>query len=83
MPVLTDLIENDVVNLDARDREDSIIYGMPIIEVDKANTVYVFKRSMAVGFAGLQNPLFFHDKTYMIFGDAKASVQAIIGEFKE
>ncbi|NQZ68234.1 MAG: NAD(P)(+) transhydrogenase (Re/Si-specific) subunit beta [Lentisphaeria bacterium] len=73
---------NDVVNPDARDDESSPIYGMPIIEVDKARTVFVLKRSMSSGFAGVQNPLFFNDNTRMLFGDAKASISGIVAEFK-
>ena len=73
---------NDVVNPSARDDESSPIFGMPIIEVDKARTVFVLKRSMASGFAGIDNPLFFSQNTRMLFGDAKASVSAIVGEFK-
>lgn len=74
---------NDVVNPAARDDEGSAIYGMPIIEVDKAKTVIVMKRSMATGFAGIQNPLFFKENTRMLFGDAKATIQGLVGEFKE
>ncbi len=73
---------NDVVNPAAREDEGSPIYGMPVIEVDRARTVIVSKRSMATGFAGIQNPLFFKDNTRMLFGDAKASLQALIAEFK-
>ena len=72
---------NDVVNPAARDDETSTIYGMPIIEVDKAKNVFVLKRSMASGFAGIANPLFFKENTTMIFGDAKQTLQAIIAEF--
>jgi NAD(P) transhydrogenase subunit beta len=74
---------NDVVNPAARDDETSPIYGMPIIEVDKAKTVFVLKRSMGTGFAGIDNPLFFKPNTRMLFGDAKASVSALVSEFKE
>ncbi len=74
---------NDVVNPDALEDEASPIYGMPIIEVSRANTVFVMKRSMNPGFAGIQNPLFFKDNTRMLFGDAKESLQSLIGEFKE
>lgn len=73
---------NDVVNPAAREDESSPIYGMPIIDVDKAGTVIVMKRSMATGFAGVENPLFFKDNTRMLFGDAKASLQGLIAEFK-
>ncbi len=73
---------NDVVNPAAREDENSPIYGMPIINVDQARTVFVLKRSMASGFAGVDNPLFFGDNTRMLFGDAKASISAVVGEFK-
>jgi H+-translocating NAD(P) transhydrogenase subunit beta len=74
---------NDVVNPAAREDEDSPIYGMPIINVDEARTVFVLKRSMAAGFAGIANPLFFLENTRMLFGDAKASIQSLVGEFKD
>jgi len=73
---------NDVVNPDAKENEDSPIYGMPIIETDRAKTVFVLKRSMASGFAGIQNPLFFKSNTRMLFGDAKESVSNLVAEFK-
>ena len=73
---------NDVVNPAARDDKSSPLYGMPIINVDHAKTVFVLKRSMATGFAGVDNPLFFHQNTRMLFGDAKATVQALVAEFK-
>ena len=72
---------NDVVNPDALEDSSSPIYGMPIIEVNRAKTVFVLKRSMNPGFAGIQNPLFFKENTRMLFGDAKASIQSIISEF--
>jgi NAD(P) transhydrogenase subunit beta len=71
---------NDVTNPAAKDNEDSPIYGMPIIEVDQAQQVIVLKRSMNPGFAGIDNDLFYHDKTAMLFGDAKASVGEITAE---
>ncbi len=74
---------NDVVNPAAREDESSPIYGMPIINVDHARTVFVLKRSLASGFAGVDNPLFFKPNTRMLFGDAKASIQALVTEFKE
>lgn len=74
---------NDVVNPDAREDETSPIYGMPIINVDHAKTVFVLKRSMATGFAGIQNPLFFKENSRMIFGDAKETVQSMVAEFKD
>lgn len=73
---------NDVVNPAARDDESSPIYGMPIINVDQARTVFVLKRSMASGFAGIENPLFYKENVRMLFGDAKSSIQAVIAEFK-
>jgi NAD(P) transhydrogenase subunit beta len=73
---------NDVVNPSAREDETSPIYGMPIINVDHARTTIVLKRSMAAGFAGLDNPLFVKDNTRMLFGDAKASMQALVSQFK-
>jgi len=74
---------NDVVNPAAIEDESSPIYGMPIIETFRAKTVIVLKRSMNPGFAGIQNALFFRDNTRMYFGDAKASIQALVAEFKE
>jgi NAD(P) transhydrogenase subunit beta len=68
---------NDVVNPSARTEKDSPIYGMPILDVDRAQHVFVIKRSMNPGFAGIQNPLFFNDNTMMIFGDAKKVVIAL------
>ena len=74
---------NDVVNPSAREMETSPIYGMPIINADKAKTVMVLKRSMAAGFAGVDNPLFIGENSRMLFGDAKATVQQLVAEFKE
>ena len=74
---------NDVVNPAAREDEGSPIYGMPIIDADKARTCFILKRSMASGFAGIDNPLFFRDNSYMIFGDAKSTVEGLVTEFKE
>jgi NAD(P) transhydrogenase subunit beta len=71
---------NDVTNPAAKDNSDSPIYGMPIIEVDQAQQVIVLKRSMNPGFAGIDNDLFYHEKTSMLFGDAKASVGEITAE---
>jgi NAD(P) transhydrogenase subunit beta len=73
---------NDVVNPAAREMPSSPIYGMPVINVDKAKTCIVLKRSMATGFAGIENPLFFKENTRMLFGDAKATLQQLIAEFK-
>jgi len=71
---------NDVTNPAARTEASSPIYGMPILDVDKARTVMVIKRSMAAGFAGIENPLYYLDKTLMLFGDAKGFVGNIIRE---
>jgi proton-translocating NAD(P)+ transhydrogenase subunit beta len=71
---------NDVTNPAAKDQPDSPIYGMPILEVDKSQSVIVLKRSMNSGFAGIDNPLFYNPKTAMLFGDAKASVSDITTE---
>ena len=73
---------NDVVNPAAREDETSPIYGMPIINVDEAQQVIVLKRSMRTGYAGIENPLFFKPNTQMLFGDAKETVKAVIGELK-
>jgi NAD(P) transhydrogenase subunit beta len=73
---------NDVVNPDARNNQGSPIYGMPILNVDEAQTVVVLKRSMSPGFAGIENPLFFNPKTVMLFGDAKDSITKLIGDVK-
>jgi len=72
---------NDVVNPAAREVESSPIYGMPVINADKARTVFVLKRSMATGFAGIDNPLFFKENTRMLFGDAKATLGSLIKSF--
>jgi NAD(P) transhydrogenase subunit beta len=71
---------NDVTNPAARTVPDSPIYGMPILDVDKAGSVIVLKRSMSSGFAGIDNPLFYDPKTAMLFGDAKASVGELLAE---
>ncbi len=74
---------NDVVNPSATEEPGSPIYGMPIIEAHNARTVFVLKRSMSSGFAGVQNPLFFKENTRMLFGDAKESIGGLVTEFKE
>jgi len=74
---------NDVVNPAAIHDAKSPIYGMPIIEAHRAKTVFILKRSMASGFAGIPNPLFYKENSRMLFGDAKASLQSLVGEFKQ
>jgi NAD(P) transhydrogenase subunit beta len=71
---------NDVTNPAARTDKSSPIFGMPILDVDKAHTVMVIKRSMSPGFAGIDNDLYYMDKTLMLFGDAKAFVSEILKE---
>jgi NAD(P) transhydrogenase subunit beta len=73
---------NDVTNPAARSNESSPIYGMPILDVDKAHQVVVLKRSMNPGFAGIENELYYGDNTVMLFGDAKDSVTKLVGEVK-
>jgi H+-translocating NAD(P) transhydrogenase subunit beta len=74
---------NDVTNPAARTNESSPIYGMPILDVDKSQTVIVLKRSMNPGFAGIDNELYYEENTQMLFGDAKESITAVLGEVKE
>jgi len=73
---------NDVVNPAAEDDPGSPVYGMPVLQVWNAKSVIVLKRSMRPGYAGIQNQLFFHDKTKMLFGDAKASISNLVSEVK-
>jgi NAD(P) transhydrogenase subunit beta len=74
---------NDVVNPAAREMKGSPIYGMPVINADLAKNVFVLKRGMASGFAGIDNPLFFKPNTRMIFGDAKETLGAMIRQFSD
>ncbi len=74
---------NDVVNPDARTEKASPIYGMPILDVDRAQHVFVIKRSMNPGFSGVENPLFFNDNTMMIFGDAKRTVLKLVEAIRD
>jgi NAD(P) transhydrogenase subunit beta len=68
---------NDTVNPAARYKKESPLFGMPILEADKARTVIVLKRSLKPGFAGEDNELFYNPKTMMVFGDAKATLTAL------
>ncbi|HFC00926.1 MAG TPA: NAD(P)(+) transhydrogenase (Re/Si-specific) subunit beta [Phaeodactylibacter sp.] len=74
---------NDVVNPSALDDPSSPVYGMPVLHVWEAKSVIVLKRSMRPGYSGIQNPLFFHEKTKMLFGDAKDSLQKLVQALKE
>jgi NAD(P) transhydrogenase subunit beta len=74
---------NDVVNPAAKNDPGSPIYGMPILNVDEAKSIIVLKRSMAAGFSGVENELFYHPRTAMLFGDAKSSLQQLISDIKE
>jgi NAD(P) transhydrogenase subunit beta len=71
------------VNPAARELKGSPIYGMPVINADLAKNVFVIKRSMSSGFAGVDNPLFFKDNTRMIFGDAKEVLNHIVRQFAD
>ena len=73
---------NDVVNPAAREMEGSPIYGMPILDVEKAKTVLFIKRGMGSGYAGVENELFFRDITMMLFGDAKKMLDEVLGALK-
>ncbi|GBE26973.1 NAD(P) transhydrogenase subunit beta [bacterium BMS3Bbin03] len=74
---------NDVTNPVARTKKDSPLYGMPILNVDQAGTVMIIKRSLSPGFAGEDNPLFYEDKTMMLFGDAKKMLTELVRVMKE
>ena len=73
---------NDVVNPAARTDPASPIYGMPILNVDSARSVIVLKRSMAAGYSGVENELFYNPRTEMLFGDAKKSIETLVAEVK-
>jgi NAD(P) transhydrogenase subunit beta len=73
---------NDVVNPAAEDDPGSPIYGMPIVQAHKAKNIIIMKRGMGKGYAAIENYLFYDDKTKMLFGDAKNSLQALINEIK-
>ena len=73
---------NDVVNPAAHNDKSSPIYGMPILDVENAKQILVNKRSMKPGYAGIENELFFNQKTSMLFGDAKSVIQQLINELK-
>jgi H+-translocating NAD(P) transhydrogenase subunit beta len=73
---------NDVVNPAARNEPGSPIYGMPILDVDRSQSVVVIKRSMNPGFAGIDNPLFYHDRTVMLFADAKGAFEQLLAAVK-
>jgi NAD(P) transhydrogenase subunit beta len=74
---------NDIVNPAAQEDPQSPIAGMPVLEVWKAKTCIVLKRSLATGYAGVDNPLFFRDNTRMLFGDAKDSLEKVLSYLKE
>jgi NAD(P) transhydrogenase subunit beta len=74
---------NDVVNPAANEDEGSPLYGMPVINVTEARTVFILKRSMGAGFSGVENPLFFGENSRMLFGDAKDSLGTIVTEFSD
>jgi NAD(P) transhydrogenase subunit beta len=74
---------NDVVNPAARNTPTSPIYGMPILEVENARNIIVIKRSMNTGYAGIENELFFNEKTSMLFGDAKKVISELVSEVKK
>jgi NAD(P) transhydrogenase subunit beta len=74
---------NDVVNTSARDDPTSAIAGMPILDVDRAKTVVVVKRSLSPGFAGIDNPLFYMPNTMMLFADAKEGLTEVVAAVRE
>jgi NAD(P) transhydrogenase subunit beta len=74
---------SDVVNPAARHAKGSSLYGMPILDVDKARNIIVVKRSMKPGFSGSDNELFYHEKTMMFFGDAREAITRLVSEVKQ
>jgi NAD/NADP transhydrogenase beta subunit len=74
---------NDIVNPSAMEDPNSPIAGMPVLEVWKADTCIVLKRSMATGYAGVDNPLFFRDNTRMLFGDARDTLDKVLAHLKQ
>ncbi|MEE9181819.1 MAG: NAD(P)(+) transhydrogenase (Re/Si-specific) subunit beta, partial [candidate division NC10 bacterium] len=74
---------NDVVNPAARHDEGSPIYGMPILDADRAKHIIVMKRSLNPGFSGIDNELFYHERTMMLFGDARDKVMELVAEVKQ
>jgi NAD(P) transhydrogenase subunit beta len=74
---------NDVVHPAARTDKTSPIFGMPILDADKARAVFVLKRGKGKGFAGIENALFFDDKTRMLYGDAKGTLTKLVNEMKQ
>jgi proton-translocating NAD(P)+ transhydrogenase subunit beta len=73
---------NDVTNPAAKSNESSPLYGMPILEVERARSIIVLKRSLRPGFAGVDNDLYYNEKCVMLFGDAKESLTKLIGAMK-
>ena len=73
---------NDVTNPAAKNDKNSPLYGMPILEVDRAKSIIVLKRSMRPGFAGVDNDLYYNEKCMMLFGDAKQSITRLVSEMK-
>jgi len=74
---------NDVINPAARTDKNCPIYGMPILDVDKSRTVIICKRSLGTGFAGVDNELFYDDKTMMLFGDAKQTLTKLVDALRD